>query len=90
MLSAVARSNIRRIARVSQNSGAVRSLGFFDVSKERNIPTDEENAWGRRKFEVDAEKEGKGPFYEEGPHVPTANAGTIKNPIVVSKKIIFR
>lgn len=83
MLSAVARSNIRRAVRVAQNSGAVRSMGFFDVSKERNIPTDEENAWGRRKWEVDAEKEGKGPFFEEGALVPAANAGTIANPIMV-------
>lgn len=83
MLSAVVRSNIRRIARVSQTSGAVRSMGFFDVSKERNIPTDQENAWGRRKWEVDAELAGEGPFFEEGALVPAANAGTIQNPIVV-------
>lgn len=83
MFSAVARSNIRRVARVSQNSVAVRSFGFFDISKDRDIPTDEENAWGRRKWEIEWEKEGKGAFYEDGPLVPAANAGSIKNPIMV-------
>jgi hypothetical protein len=47
-----------------------------------NIPTDEEQQWGRRKEEMESEAHGGG--YNRDPIIPPQDAGTKENPILVT------
>lgn len=53
-----------------------------NFSEKLTIPTDREQQGGRRKEEIDAEEKGEVGFNRD-PIVPSADAGTKENPILV-------
>lgn len=72
----------RSFAAVKPAAPAVR-VAARNFSLKLNIPVDREQQGGRRKEELDAEDKGEVGFNRD-PIVPSADAGTKENPILVS------
>lgn len=77
MLSRIAARSCRVVAGVKPTVPAVRF-----VSYDTSIPSDRDHQTGRRKEEMDAEEAGGVGFNRE-PIIPSADAGTKENPILV-------
>lgn len=75
----------RTVAAVKPAAPAVR-VAARNFSLKLNIPVDREQQGGRRKEEIDAEDKGEVGFNRD-PIVPSADAGTKENPILVSRSV---
>lgn len=71
----------KSFAAVKPAAPAVR-FAARNFSEKLDIPVDREQQGGRRKEEIDAEDKGEVGFNRD-PLVPSADAGTKENPIVV-------
>ena len=78
MLSIVVRTTINNTKFINEKPNNIR---YF--SEKLTIPIDEQQQYGRRKEELDAEHVGSIGFNRE-PIVPLDDAGTKENPILVS------
>ena len=83
MLSRIARSTVNNVKFVNTKTN------FRYFSEKLTIPLDEQQQYGRRKEELDAEHVGSVGFNRD-PIIPLDDAGTKENPILVSNFLFIK